>query len=44
MLPTWDGFVDGRGLADAGAVAVMPMGSLIGSGGGVANPAQLELL
>lgn len=31
-------------LADAGAVAVMPMGSLIGSGGGVANPAQLELL
>ena len=31
-------------LADAGAAAVMPMGSLIGSGMGVANPAQLEVI
>lgn len=31
-------------LVDAGAAAVMPMGSLIGSGQGVANPAQLTLL
>ncbi len=31
-------------LADLGAVAVMPMGSLIGSGMGVANPANLELI
>jgi thiazole synthase len=31
-------------LADAGAAAVMPMGSLIGSGMGVANPANLELI
>jgi thiazole synthase len=31
-------------LADAGAAAVMPMGSLIGSGMGVANPATLELI
>src|SRR5262249_3240531 len=31
-------------LADVGAVAVMPMGSLIGSGMGVANPANLELI
>ncbi|MEN5084522.1 thiazole synthase [Bosea sp. TWI1241] len=31
-------------LADLGAAAVMPMGSLIGSGMGVANPAQLELI
>jgi len=29
-------------LADLGAAAVMPMGSLIGSGMGVANPANLE--
>ena len=33
-----------RRLADAGAAAVMPMGSLIGSGMGVANPANLELI
>lgn len=31
-------------LADAGAAAVMPMGSLIGSGMGIANPANLELI
>ncbi len=31
-------------LADIGAAAVMPMGSLIGSGMGVANPANLELI
>lgn len=31
-------------LADLGATAVMPMGSLIGSGMGVANPANLELI
>jgi thiazole synthase len=31
-------------LMDAGAAAVMPMGSLIGSGMGVANPANLELI
>jgi thiazole synthase len=31
-------------LADLGAVAVMPMGSLIGSGMGVANPANLEVI
>lgn len=31
-------------LADAGAAAVMPMGSLIGSGLGVADPAMLELI
>lgn len=31
-------------LADAGAAAVMPMGSLIGSGMGVANPANLEMI
>jgi thiazole synthase len=31
-------------LADLGAAAVMPMGSLIGSGMGVANPANLELI
>lgn len=31
-------------LADAGAAAVMPMGSLIGSGMGVANPANIELI
>ena len=31
-------------LADLGAAAVMPMGSLIGSGMGVANPATLELI
>ena len=31
-------------LADLGAAAVMPMGSLIGSGIGVANPANLELI
>ncbi|MGO1120106.1 thiazole synthase [Rhodovibrionaceae bacterium A322] len=33
-----------RRLADLGAAAVMPMGSLIGSGMGVANPATLELI
>lgn len=31
-------------LADLGCVAVMPMGSLIGSGMGIANPANLELI
>jgi thiazole synthase len=31
-------------LADVGAAAVMPMGSLIGSGMGIANPANLELI
>jgi thiazole synthase len=31
-------------LVDIGASAVMPMGSLIGSGMGVANPANLELI
>jgi len=31
-------------LADAGAAAVMPMGSLIGSGMGIANPANLEFI
>jgi len=31
-------------LTDLGAAAVMPMGSLIGSGMGVANPANLELI
>jgi thiazole synthase len=33
-----------RRLEDLGAAAVMPMGSLIGSGMGVANPANLELI
>ena len=33
-----------RRLTDLGAAAVMPMGSLIGSGMGVANPANLELI
>jgi thiazole synthase len=31
-------------LADLGAAAVMPMGSLIGSGMGIANPANLEII
>jgi thiazole synthase len=31
-------------LADLGAAAVMPMGSLIGSGMGIANPANIELI
>jgi thiazole synthase len=31
-------------LADAGAAAVMPLGSLIGSGMGVVNPANIELI
>ena len=31
-------------LVDLGAAAIMPMGSLIGSGMGVANPANLELI
>ncbi len=31
-------------LADAGAAAVMPMGSMIGSGLGVANPSTLEVI
>ena len=31
-------------LSDLGAAAVMPMGSLIGSGMGIANPANLELI
>lgn len=33
-----------RRLEDLGAAAVMPMGSLIGSGMGIANPANLELI
>jgi thiazole synthase len=33
-----------RGLEDLGAAAIMPMGSLIGSGQGVANPSNLELI
>ena len=31
-------------LADRGAAAVMPLGSLIGSGAGIADPAALELI
>ena len=31
-------------LADVGCAAVMPLGSLIGSGGGIANPAAIELV
>ena len=31
-------------LADVGCVAVMPLGSLIGSGMGIANPAAIELV
>ena len=31
-------------LVDAGAAAVMPMGSFIGSGEGIANPANLQLI
>jgi thiazole synthase len=31
-------------LADLGAAVVMPMGSLIGSGMGIANPANLEMI
>ena len=31
-------------LQDAGAAAVMPMGSLIGSGMGIANPSNIELI
>jgi thiazole synthase len=33
-----------RKLADVGCAAVMPMGSLIGSGMGIANPAAIELI
>jgi len=33
-----------RKLADAGAAAVMPLGSPIGSGRGIANPHLIELL
>lgn len=33
-----------RKLADAGAAAVMPLGSLIGSGYGIKNPALIELI
>ena len=33
-----------RRLIDAGAAAVMPMGSLIGSGMGIANPANIEMI
>ena len=33
-----------RKLADAGCAAVMPLGSLIGSGMGIGNPAAIELL
>ncbi|HXC91968.1 MAG TPA: thiazole synthase [Stellaceae bacterium] len=31
-------------LADVGCAAVMPLGSLIGSGAGIANPAAIELI
>jgi thiazole synthase len=31
-------------LADVGCAAVMPLGSLIGSGRGIANPAAIELI
>jgi thiazole synthase len=31
-------------LADVGCAAVMPLGSLIGSGGGIANPGAIELI
>ena len=31
-------------LADVGCAAVMPLGSLIGSGGGIANPGAIELV
>ena len=31
-------------LADVGCAAIMPLGSLIGSGGGIANPAAIELI
>jgi thiazole synthase len=31
-------------LADVGCAAVMPLGSLIGSGGGIANPVAIELV
>ena len=33
-----------RKLADVGCAAVMPLGSLIGSGRGIANPAAIELI
>src|ERR1700730_17900729 len=33
-----------RKLADVGCAAVMPLGSLIGSGMGICNPAMLELI
>lgn len=33
-----------RKLADVGCSAVMPLGSLIGSGGGIANPGAIELV
>jgi len=33
-----------RKLADAGAVAVMPLGSLIGSGLGICNPHLIEMI
>src|SRR5260221_10991804 len=33
-----------RKLADLGCAAVMPLGSLIGSGGGIRNPATIELI
>src|SRR5256714_12268029 len=33
-----------RKLADAGAAAVMPLGSLIGSGRGISNPHLIELI
>lgn len=33
-----------RRLADAGCATVMPLGSLIGSGMGIANPANIELI
>jgi len=33
-----------RKLADVGCAAVMPLGSLIGSGAGIANPAAIELI
>ena len=43
MLPyTNDDPITARKLADVGCVAVMPLGSLIGSGNGIENPRAIE--
>lgn len=45
VLPyTSDDPIVARRLADVGCAAVMPLGSFIGSGAGIANPANLELI